>query len=223
MKPFFRNQNGNRSSEYSLRGDEKPEVLIFTEGPSESYFLDKWLTSTNRDPNKIAVVCYKGDKKKLGTFIKNLSLEENFPAIKSFGFFLDAELKPANSAIHTIQSLLQTLGLIPANHALVAGSQAVGKYRIGIYVSPNNLGPGLIEDIVINEIAESELADCIQSLKSMVETKLGVSLHSKSLVQSYMGIRSPGLCGTGHGFNKSVLNVMHPAYAGVRNVIEAIL
>jgi hypothetical protein len=222
MNSFYRNP-GNNLEKYSLRGKENPDVLIFTEGSSESYFMEKWLSLTHKDPNQIAVLCFNGDKRKLHVFFKKLMMEENFSSVDRFGFFLDAETKPASSTINSIQELLQGLELIPKNIKLKSGYQTIKKYQIAIYVSPNNADPGMIEHMVVNEIMDSDLHSCIQNFKIAVETQLECSLNPKSIVQSYMGIRSPGTCGTGHGFNKLVLNVDHEAYSELRNVMTHIL
>lgn len=221
MTSFYRNA-GNKE-EYSLRGIENPTVLIFTEGPSESYFMEKWLCLTDKDPHQIAVLCFKGDKKKLHTFFKKLMMEENFPSVDKFGFFLDAEANPASSTVHSVQDLLQRLNIIPKNIKLNPGYQIIGKYKIAIYVSPNNTDPGMIEHMVVNEIMNTELRSCIHDFQNAVEAKLECSLHPKSIVQSYMGIRSPGICGTGHGFNNLILDVNHEAYVELRNVMTQIL
>jgi hypothetical protein len=214
MGKFYKNE----SIEYSLRGQEKPETLIFTEGPTESYFMEKWLLSANKDSKKIAVICFKG-KQKLTAVFKKFMMEENFPSITRFGFFLDAEAQQAVSSIHSIQTLLRDVQLISRNSSLSAGCQNIGGRIFALYVSPNNADSGMIEHMVINEIAGSELNTCLQSFKAEVETKLGHDLHPKSIVQAYIGVRSPGTCGTGHGFNKELLDVNHAAYDELRRVM----
>lgn len=221
MNDFYRNA-GDRTEEYSLRGQEKPDVLIFTEGPTEAYFMERWLLSSHNDPKRIAVICFKG-RRKLGAIFKKLMMEDNFQFVSGIGFFLDADTQPAISTVHSIQTLLQSVNLIPPGSKLKAGYQVIGQYKIAIYVSPNNSDPGIVENMVINEIADSNLHSCFQSFQHSVETKLGSSLHPKSIVQSYIGIRSPGTCGTGHGFNQEVLNVNHSAYSELRNVMVKIL
>ena len=223
MARFYRNPSGKDVGQYSLRRDENPEVLIFAEGASESYFLEKWLVSIDKDPKKIAVVCYEGNTSKLGALLKKLTDEENFPTVKSLGFFLDAEGDQAASKVHSIQALLRKAELISETHNLVAGSQTVGSYRLAIYVSPNNADAGMIEDMIVNEIAGSPLSSCVNVFSDAVAKTTGNPPHPKCIVNAYLGIHRPGTCGAGHGFNKDVLDVHHSAYDAVRTVISAIL
>jgi hypothetical protein len=220
MPKFFRN---HEDTIYSLRGSEAPSALLFAEGFSEAYFLEKWLEKTERDPNQIAVVCVKGRPENLKTILRNFAEEENFHQVRGFGFFFDAERNRAVTTTRTIETLLKAQNIIPPRQSLNAGTQQFGDYRIAVYISPNNNDPGLIEDIVKLEIESSDLADCLDGFSTLVQEATNNKIHSKTLVQAFLGIRKPGLCGTHHGFNKSQLDVMHDAYRDVRVVMESVL
>jgi hypothetical protein len=52
---------------------------------------------------------------------------------------------------------------------------------------------------------------------------LGGVPNAKSLVQAFLGLSKPGLCGTGRGFEKGILNVMDDAYLGIRTTLGTVL
>lgn len=220
MMDFYRN---DKNKSYALRGKEKPNVIIFAEGQTEAYFLEKWLRNTGYDPVKTAVVCFKGQEK-LPTQFRALFEEENFKEINRFGFLLDAEANPAASKIDSIRNMLQKHKLISPEQKMKAGEiiEVDGK-RIVAHICPNNLGSGIIEDIVLKEIETTELQPALAAFSAAVNEITGEIPHPKALVQAYIGCRKPGLSGAGHAFTSNVLDVMHPAYSGISDTFTKLL
>ncbi len=220
MPNFYKNP---RDTSYALRGTVKPGCLLFAEGDSEALFLEKWLVTISRDPNDIAVICFKG-KDNLEIVFKNLADGENFSNVERFGFFLDAEGGPATRKATMVTGLLNRFSIIPNGHHVRAGQLSqVGGKRIALFVSPDNASSGYIEDAVMNEILTDDLSPCIDSFRQCVARISGSAVSSKSLVQAYIGAYNPRICGTGRGFESGILKVMHDAYANVRNVISTVL
>lgn len=221
MVSFYRNPNNKGA--YNLRGSEKPSVLLLAEGAAEAYYLSKWLEKTNRDPDKIAVVCFEGITK-LKTAFRSLIEAENFDQVIGIGFFLDAEQKHAESRADSVSHILQDLGLIPTDKKVTIGKlNSIAKYQISLFVSPNNSDHGCIEDIVLEEIRTSKYAQCIVGVHNCVKQINDQPAAVKTLVQAYLGILDPTLCGTGRGFDSGRLDVMHNAYLEVRNTFEALI
>lgn len=219
MSSYIR--NGPRQS-YALRGDERPSVLLFAEGSTEASFLDRWLKIKVVDPKNVGVICVEG-RNKLEITLRNIAEDENFNLVNSFGFLFDAELNPATSTFDAIRQVLQKVKLIQAGETIAGGVQTFLRIKVAVYVAPDNLQSGKIENIVLNEIQSTHLSGCINGFGGLVQDALGHPADSKTLVQAYLGIKKPGLCGTGHGFNQGKLDVMHPAYQGIRDTIEPIL
>jgi hypothetical protein len=217
---FYRNEKG---VSYALRGDEKPECILFAEGDAEAFFLETWLKKVKKDTNLIAVICFKGHSN-LEPVIKSLSGNENFPHVQRFGFLVDAEGEAASRTTNKIARILGNYSIIPKNTALVAGEQfTINGKQIAIFVSPDNNHSGYVEHVVMNEVRASQLYPCFESLKTCVEGINGNAQNVKSLVQAYLGIKRPGLCGTGRGFESGALDVMHAAYAPIRDTLSKIL
>lgn len=220
MVSFYRNP-GNSS--FSLHGSESPKVLLLAEGDAEAYYLSKWLKITKYDPQQIAVVCFKGIEK-LKVVLRSLVDNQNFESVTGIGFFLDAEQNPAKSRVDSVRTILQELSLIPKSVNIIAGKLVKsGKYKFALFVSPDNNGPGCIENIVLNEIATTKLAPCIDGFRHCISQMSDGSAHVKTLVQAYIGILSPALCGTGRGFDSGNLDVMHDAYQEIRKVFEELV
>ena len=95
--------------------------------------------------------------------------------------------------------------------------------NLAIYISPDNLSNGYIEDAIIREVNSSNLSESISSLKTSVQQVLQEPVSNKSLVTAYIGLRNPGLCGTQRGFESRHLDVMHEAYDGIRSTLNTII
>jgi hypothetical protein len=185
-------------------------------------FLETWLATIERDPQDIAVVCYRGEK--LSLLFRNFSVEEHFPNVNRFGFFLDAEDKTAADKAQSISHLLIERGVIPAGTALAAGTPAsIGGKRIAVCVSPDNLNSGFIEHIAMREVLTKPLGPCLTLFENCLRGTSGKPVNPKTLVQAYLGALNPRLCGTGRGFEAGILEVMHHAYDQVRATLTAVL
>lgn len=220
MVSFFRNP-GNKS--FSFQGAESPAVLLLAEGDAEARYLSKWLSITGRAPQQIAVVCFRGTEN-LKVVLRSLVDSQNFESITGIGFFLDAEQNPAKSRVDSVRATLQELDLVPRSVTIAAGRLVrSGKYKIALFVSPNNHNPGCIENIVLREIATTEFAPCIERFEHCISEIAGSPTHIKTLVQAYIGARNPTLCGTGRGFDSGCLDVMHDAYEEIRRVFNELI
>jgi hypothetical protein len=221
MPQFYKNSDAKEDS-YALRGENRPTCILFAEGDAEALFLDKWLTIRGDSPNSVAVICFRGHSN-LETILKRFSADPNFEAVERFGFYLDAEATGANVRAKAIAKILGNQGIIPAGTSLEPGTLlSVGKKRIAVFVSPDNANPGCIEDVVIKEIMTTSIAACITGYRECLAST-DTPLHSKGFVQAYLSARNARLAGTGRGFEAGVLDVMHPAYAPIRDTFSVLL
>lgn len=222
MPQFYRNSD-ERAPAYALRSAEQPKCLFFAEGQTEALFLEVWLTEEGADPKEIAVLAYRGGTK-LPLLLRNLSEDENFSDVERFGFFLDAEAGTVAAKAASVTSALRQANVVPAGHNVQAGVlSSIGGKRIALFVSPNNTNSGLVEDVVMNEITAHALGPCVNNFRTCAAGVLGAPVGAKALVQAFLGIRKPGLCGTGRGFENKILNVMHAAYNDVRTTLGPLL
>lgn len=218
---FYRNPSGLNKS-YALRGDEKPACLILAEGSAEAWFLERWLDVAGCNPSDVAVVCFEGQSQ-LGANFRSLVEEENFSGVKKLGFLLDAEKLSGPAVADSIRQMLQRNGLIPKTSTLSAGVPAdINGIRIAVHVSPDNLSPGFVEHVVLNEIRTHQWASCINAFEAAI-VGVGRSAYPKTLVSAFLGIHEAGLCGTQHGFSKGYLDVMHDAYADIRTTLSHLI
>lgn len=196
--------------------------MIFAEGSAEAWFLERWLESTGRDPNDIAVICFAGQKNLAPTF-RALVEEENFSGVTRLGFFLDAETNRAVAVADRIRQILEHNDIISAGRRINPGVVFNDRGRdIVIYVSPDNNAPGIVEQVVLNEIWAHEYSGCIEMFQDAI-VGIGRTPFPKSLVSAFLGIYEAGLCGTQHGFSKRYLDVMHEAYEPIRTTLGNII
>lgn len=218
---FYR--NGGKNNGYRLQDSERPMCVIFAEGEAEALFLEMWLLNLGKIPSDIAVICFKGQTR-LPTIFKTIADDENFPHVTNLGFFLDAEQIGVTSKLQSIESIMRQNNLLNVGEHLVIGHQSISKIvNLAIYISPDNCNNGFIEDTVINEVSRSNLSASISALKTSAQQVLSNPVSNKSLVTAYIGLRNPGLCGTQRGFESRVLDVMHPAYNGIRSTLNTII
>jgi len=222
MPRFYRNSDEHAPA-YALRGTEQPKCLLFAEGKTEALFLEVWLSELNKDPQEIAVIAYGGGTK-LPLLLRNLSQDEHFGGVDRFGFFLDAEAGSAATKAASVTNALRQTKVVPAGHNVEAGVLSnVGGKKIALFVSPDNASNGFVEQVVMKEVANHALARCIDNLGNCASGVLGSPVSAKALVQAFLGISKPGLCGTGRGFEKKILKVMDGAYNNIRTTLGTLL
>jgi hypothetical protein len=216
---FYHNYSDGR-----LLGEAPQNCIIFAEGSSEALFLEEWLTQNYASRIDISVVCFEGQKR-LKTIFRRVMEEKNFSNVTNLGFFLDAESMPASNQVESIKRILVENEVLSTVDTLTAGRKCEGEsYNIAVFVSPDNNSAGCIEDIIKYEILSSPLSSIVEACEG-INGLSGVShvSFSKSLVQAYIGLVKPGLCGTGRAFTTGALDITHNAYDVIKTTFESIL
>jgi hypothetical protein len=192
--------------------------LFYSEGDSEVFLLEKILQQLSAIPDQNAIVCFAGI---LGNFTAKIRVPTkygNFSRLSACGFLLDADDNP-KGRIDLMRDAATAIGFpAPGDD----GFGQTGGRMFGVFISPGNGAAGRIEDIVLRELMTTELWPCVTAFTKCTDSA-GSPMDSKAIVQSYISIRSPGICGVGRAFEAGVLQVAHSAYDQIRNFVQRLI
>jgi hypothetical protein len=131
----------------------KPKLLI-GEGIDELRFfraLVKFLDLTN-----IQIEQY-GGKDKLSKYLRGLSKRPGYQGLESLGIFRDAD-KNAKSAFQSVEYYLKATQLPSPSKS---GQFAEGKPRVGVFILPDGINPGMLEDVCLASVQSSPEMTCV--------------------------------------------------------------
>lgn len=194
----------------SLHDADQIKTLFLAEGDSEAFFIDALLRNNGCSEQEVYVFCFKGVSK-LKAALRYLRSERNFGRVDAIGIMIDADDVPAGR-LNMVCDILVNQGITGtrsdfANQVIVESNNR----KIVVFVSPGNGQNGTIETLVRQEIATQPENDCIDLFVSCL-SKIDIDLNEKSIVQQFISIRKPRLCGVGRAFQAGVLNVQADVY-----------
>ncbi len=219
MPTYFLNE-GNRKA--SLKGATNPRTIFLGEGNPEAYFFEATLTHQTASAADNCVLCFRG----LGNFPSFLNIlvqEPNFKNVSSIGILLDAEANAVGRETSLIAQLTKHSLLGQGSPSPVNRIVVYGERRIAAYISPNNVDPGSIEGVVMQEIQTKPEWQCINAFTQCSNIPLASIQTQKTVVQTYISLKSPGMCGAGKAFEARVLDTNDAAYAPLRLLFDPLI
>ncbi len=198
-------------------------VLFLAEGDAEAHFLESWLSGLVPVPESTVIHCFEGIKK-LQSVLQLITTLPSFQSVLSVGIMIDSDADPA-ARKQSVNAILSKFGLIDAHDDIAGRSVVFAGRRIAVHMAPNVDTQGQIEDMVLQEIRQSNLPmeKWTLEISQISEVHQEFSIHPKSLVQAYLGFRKPGLCGTGRGFEAQIFDASGSAYSGIHGLFLPIL
>ena len=141
--------------------------LLVVEGKEEVRFFDALLKHMNID--SVQVEETQG-KQKLPGFIKTLPVVPNYETVESIAIICDADADP-ESAFQSIIDALKKAGLnCPDSH----GAFSQGHPKIGIFIMPDGLNPGMLENLCLNSLLRDPAMRCVEEYFNCI-AKTGIS------------------------------------------------
>lgn len=141
----------------------KPKLLI-GEGREESDFFTALLA--HLAITDVQVEAYNG-KSNLGSYLKTLRVRPGFAGIISIGITRDADLDPINSLKSICGFLTKEPFTSPGSHGTFAGQRP----KCGIFLMPDGVSPGMLEDICIEAVRGDPAFVCVEEYLSCVATR----------------------------------------------------
>lgn len=133
----------------------------------------------------------KGNYKSKIRAIKNVP---GFKNVTKFALIRDADVNPAISAFDSICSSLQSSNLSVPNNI---NEFSTSNPSIGIYIMPDNLNVGMLEDLCLKSIENTAIFKCISDFLKCSPYK--PSELSKAKVLNYLSTKTPLMNNLGVG------------------------
>ena len=164
--------------------------LLAVEGKDENNFFKAMLKHKNIKNIQVIDIGGKDQFKTRFPLLINL---DGFSDVKALGFIRDAEENQAHSAFSSIRDILKKNGLhAPKSINTIIDEQDM---RIGVFIMPNNIDEGMLEDLCLESVKEKLVFECVEQyikccMKSLTEDKKNINI-SKAKIQTYLAVQKP--------------------------------
>lgn len=145
----------------------KKTKLLVVEGTEEVRFFYALLKHMNIDSVQVEEI---QGKSKLPSFVKTLPIVPNYETVESIAIIRDADGDPKNAFQSVINSLKKAGLNYPGNH----GAFSQGRPKIGIFIMPDGLNPGMLENLCLNAILNDPAMRCVEEYFNCI-AKAGIS------------------------------------------------
>jgi hypothetical protein len=164
--------------------------LLAVEGKDECNFFKAMLEY--EDINNIQVIDI-GGKDKFKIEFPLLLNSDGFSDVHTLGFVRDAEENQAVSAFSSICGILKKNGL-PAPKVVNTIHDAQN-IKIGVFIMPNNIDEGMLEDLCIESVKANPVFECVNKyieccLPHLPENEKNINI-SKAKIQTYLASKKP--------------------------------
>jgi hypothetical protein len=156
----------------------KPKLLI-GEGIDELRFFKALLKFL--DISHIQVEQY-GGKDKLSKYLRGLSKRPGYQGLESLGIFRDAD-QNAKSAFQSVENYLKATQLPSPSKS---GQFADGKPRVGVFILPDGVNPGMLEDVCLAAVQSSKEMRCVDQYFQCLATTTQPRHLSKARVHVWL-------------------------------------
>ena len=168
----------------------KENSLLLVEGKDECNFFKSLLKTMKIDSIEIKDV---GGKEQFADRISSVKNIRGFSKVTKLGFVRDAEDNYAKSSFDSVCHYLNLNGIVaPKNIGKV---ENIGKYKIGIFIMPNNKDKGMLESLCLqsikNEHCYKEMEAYIECLKEFYKNSKKTFNIDKAKSQVYLASKVP--------------------------------
>lgn len=202
--------------------------LFLAEGQSEVGFIDEYLKTRNSALDSTTILCFKG----LGNVRDNTEtlakLLEKGPSgldqLRGIGVMGDAETNPAGQLDVAIQ-IATSLGFSrPARDIRFAQQCERNGRRFSVALSPSHQVHGRIENLILQEIADDPIFQCLEVAFECVEAATDFAVTEKAQVQAFISAKAnSNLAGIRHAFGAGIFNPGAQPYEVARSMIDYVL
>ena len=197
------------------------EKLLLVEGRDEKSFFTALFGFLKIDNVDIKDV---GGCLKFSSYYQTVSALPGFSDVKKIGFVRDAEINPAKSAF---DSICNTIKKITPNVSLPQhpGIVVNGKVSCGIFIMPDNKSAGMLEDLCIESVRNSQLFENadnyikVATLLLNAEEQKSYNIH-KAKVQAFLAGKSNIPRNLGEAASKKVWDFSNPVFSDVISFVK---
>ena len=150
-----------------------------------------------------------------------VALEEFEGGVASIGIVRDAERRPAQSALQSVQGSLRRVGL-PVPQRLNQPSE--GYPTVNVFVLPDNQSAGMLETLLCRTFADTPLDKCIDQFFDCVAADTGAPIHrpEKARAHAYIAVQRDPLVSVWVAAQRGYWNLDHPAFNQIRAFLRTL-
>ncbi len=192
--------------------------LLIVEGKDECNFFEALLK--HEHVNGVQVISV-GGKDKFKTELPNLVNGDGFSEVDILGFIRDAEENQAQSAFSSICSTLKKNNLpAPKSINQVIIQQNI---RIGVFIMPNNVDEGMLEDLCLQSINRNPLYRCVdkyfECCLSQISENKKINI-AKAKVQAYLATQNSLVSSLGLAAKKGYWDLEDSCFVDIKKFLH---
>ena len=197
------------------------ERILAVEGKDEGEFFKALLQHQKIDTFQVFPM---DGKDRFKNELPLLMSTDGFSRVHTLGFIRDAEEKEAGSAFQSICGTLKKSGL-PVPKKIDAIIQKA-KMRIGVFIMPNNLDEGMLEDLCIASVRITPLFQCLERYLACCSACLpaveAIKNPSKAMIQAYLACKSPIINSLGVAAQKGYWDFDHACFSDIKGFLRGL-
>jgi hypothetical protein len=157
----------------------KCEKLLAVEGQDEWWFFKRFLEK-HLKINDVQLIDIGGESK-FEDKLKALKLSPNFSTVKKIGFVRDADNDVIKS-FQKIKTAIDTCLKITSPSTMNSWEGSLPK--LGVFVLPNSLDNGMLEDLFLESVANDPFMPCLENYIQCIESKIPRNQQPKNKAKS---------------------------------------
>ncbi|VFM96213.1 MAG: hypothetical protein BECKG1743D_GA0114223_101285 [Candidatus Kentron sp. G] len=201
--------------------------LLAVEGKDECNFFEALLKRMGIQGIQLLDI---GGKDKFKDEFDSLHVLREFPNVRALGLIRDAENKKAHAAFSSIRSILEKYPPLPVptnTDTVIDGKNHRGKdIRIGVFIMPNNIDAGMLEDLCLESVREEPVFACVNQYMNCCLSALPEDERprnrSKTKVQTYLAARKEIVNSLGVGARNGYWNLDHACFHDIKQFLRAL-
>ncbi len=193
--------------------------ILAVEGKDECNFFEALIKYEKINGIQIIDI---GGKDKIKTEFPLLINLEGFTDVNALGFIRDAEENQAISAFASICYILKHNGF-PAPDTInsICNEQNI---RIGIFIMPNNIDKGMLEDLCLESVKDKPVFKCVDHyieccLQCLGENGKNINI-SKAKIQTYLSVKKPIANSLGIAAIKGYWNFGNDCFSDIKQFLH---
>jgi hypothetical protein len=196
---------------------EKENVLV-AEGKDEKDFFAALLGAM--DISNIQIIDVGGIYGFRTNFPLYIQADGALAMIKNIGFVRDAEQHEARPAFDSIRSVLRKYDLpCPTEPRKLVNDN---NKKVNIFIMPNNNDCGMLEDLCIAAVKDTDVFTCVECFIKCYETKITKDKFNlpKAKILAYLSTRTPIVNTLGVAARQGVWDFTKPCFDDIKQFVK---
>lgn len=202
----------NNSDKFKIDRDK----LLLVEGNDDKFFMLSLFQKLLID--NIQIISYDG-KDNLQVFIKALKTLPNFDKIQSIGFTRDADENDPGKVFYSIKSALIANNFAAPEKIASFAAKKDFEVRTGIYIFPDCVKKGELEDLCLQAILDNPEIPCIEQFTQCIAQLKALKKLSKTKLYAWLATQDSPSLRIGEAAKKSLIDFEHPAFTTLKRFL----